>query len=208
MPDASVLFLKIQPGITDWEKVNKPPFKKLNAKMKKIENCNYVIKVAEQLKFSLVGIGGIDITDGNPKLVLSLLEQTMRAYTMTVLQKCAGATKPVSDTEIISWVNDKLASAGFDTKITGFKDAAIKTSQCVVDLIEAIKPGIINYAMMSSGEDDEDDLILNAKYAISMARKLGARVYALPEDLVQVKSKMVLTVFACLMAQALTNKTG
>ncbi len=32
-----------------------------------------------------------------------------------------------------------------------------------------------------------------------MARKIGARVYALPEDIVEVKSKMVMTIFACLM---------
>jgi len=41
----------------------------------------------------------------------------------------------------------------------------------------------------------------NAKYAVSMARKVGARVYALPEDIAEVKSKMVMTVFACLMAR-------
>ena len=39
------------------------------------------------------------------------------------------------------------------------------------------------------------------RYAISMARKIGARVYALPDDLVEVKTKMVLTVFACLMGR-------
>ena len=43
------------------------------------------------------------------------------------------------------------------------------------------------------------DKLDNAKYAISLARKIGARVYALPEDIVEVKSKMVMTVFACLM---------
>lgn len=42
----------------------------------------------------------------------------------------------------------------------------------------------------------------NAKYAISMSRKIGARVYALPDDLVEVNQKMCLTVFACLMARA------
>jgi hypothetical protein len=39
----------------------------------------------------------------------------------------------------------------------------------------------------------------NAKYAISMGRKIGARIYALPEDIVEVKHKMVMTIFACLM---------
>ena len=43
------------------------------------------------------------------------------------------------------------------------------------------------------------DKLDNAKYAISMARKIGARVYALPEDIKEVKAKMVMTVFACLM---------
>lgn len=44
------------------------------------------------------------------------------------------------------------------------------------------------------------DKFTNAKYAVSMARKIGARVYALPEDIAEVKPKMVMTVFACLMA--------
>lgn len=34
-----------------------------------------------------------------------------------------------------------------------------------------------------------------------MARKTGARIYALPEDIAEVKHKMVMTVFACLMAR-------
>lgn len=41
------------------------------------------------------------------------------------------------------------------------------------------------------------------RYAVSMARRIGARVYALPEDLVEVKPKMVMTVFACLMGRGM-----
>ena len=41
--------------------------------------------------------------------------------------------------------------------------------------------------------------ISNAKYAITLARMIGAPVYALPEDLTEVKHKMVMTVFASLM---------
>lgn len=33
---------------------------------------------------------------------------------------------------------------------------------------------------------------MNAKYAISIARKLGATIFVLPEDIVEVKSKMVI----------------
>jgi Calponin homology (CH) domain len=44
------------------------------------------------------------------------------------------------------------------------------------------------------------DNLSNAKLAVSIARKIGARIYALPEDITEVKPKMVMTVFACLMA--------
>ncbi len=45
-------------------------------------------------------------------------------------------------------------------------------------------------------------MLSNAKYAISMSRKIGARVYALPEDLVEPNSKMYFTVFAGLLIAA------
>lgn len=39
----------------------------------------------------------------------------------------------------------------------------------------------------------------NARYAVSIARKIGARVFALPEDIVEGKHKMIMTIFATLM---------
>ena len=36
-----------------------------------------------------------------------------------------------------------------------------------------------------------------------MGRKIGARIYATPEHVVNVDSKMVLTVFACLMGRGM-----
>lgn len=57
--------------------------------------------------------------------------------------------------------------------------------------------------MEQPGEGSADQCSALGRYAISMARKIGARVYALPEDLVEVKPKMVMTVFACLMARGM-----
>jgi hypothetical protein len=64
------LFDKIKPGIVNWDKVNKPPFKQMGGKMKKIENCNYAVELGHQLKFSLIGIGGEDIHNKTKTLVL------------------------------------------------------------------------------------------------------------------------------------------
>lgn len=60
----------IQPGIVNWDKVNKPPFKQMGGKMKKIENCNYAVELGHKMKFSLVGIGGEDIHNGTQTLTL------------------------------------------------------------------------------------------------------------------------------------------
>ncbi len=69
-PFALQLFDRIKPGIVYWDKVNKKEsFKKMGGNMKKLENCNYAIDIAQQLKFSLVGVGGKDIYDGS-KLTL------------------------------------------------------------------------------------------------------------------------------------------
>ncbi|CAI9576123.1 unnamed protein product, partial [Staurois parvus] len=45
--------------------------------------------------------------------------------------------------------------------------------------------------MVKRANLSDDDKMGNAKYAISIARKIGARIYALPDDLVEVKPKMV-----------------
>ncbi|PIO06878.1 hypothetical protein AB205_0059910 [Aquarana catesbeiana] len=82
-------------------------------------------------------------------------------------------------------------------------DKTISTSLPVVDLIDAIQPGSINYDLVKTGSLSDEDKHENAKYAVSMARRIGARVYALPDDLVEVKPKMVMTVFACLMGRGM-----
>jgi hypothetical protein len=196
------LFDKVFPGSVDWSKVNQPPFKKMGAQMKKLENCNYAIQVARDCKLSVVGIGGEDIQTENKTLTLAVVWQIMRAYTLQILQKLSGSDKRIEDAQIVEWVNTTLSGAGKSTAISSFKDPTIATGRAVIDLVDAIKPGSVNYDLVNQGLTDEDKM-LNAKYAVSMSRKIGARVYALPEDIVEVNPKMVLTVFACLMARGL-----
>ncbi|ERE65879.1 plastin-3 [Cricetulus griseus] len=187
----------------DWSKVNKPPYPKLGANMKKLENCNYAVELGKHpAKFSLVGIGGQDLNDGNPTLTLAVVWQLMRRYTLNVLEDL-GEGQKANDDIIVNWVNRTLSEAGKSTSIQSFKDKTISSSLAVVDLIDAIQPGCINYDLVKSGNLTEDDKHNNAKYAVSMARRIGARVYALPEDLVEVKPKMVMTVFACLMGRGM-----
>uniref|UniRef100_A0A8B9I544 Plastin 1 n=1 Tax=Anser brachyrhynchus TaxID=132585 RepID=A0A8B9I544_9AVES len=189
----------------DWSHVNKRPYPLLGGNMKKIENCNYAVELGKtKAKFSLVGIAGHDLNEGNPTLTLALIWQLMRRYTLNVLSDL-GEGEKVNDEIIINWVNQTLSNANKKTSITSFKDKSISTSLPVLDLIDAIAPKAIRPEMVKREDLSYQDKLNNAKYAISVARKIGARIYALPDDLVEVKPKMVMTVFACLMGRGLNK---
>lgn len=188
----------IKPGVVNWNKVHKK-FTPLRKFMEKLENCNYAVELGKQSKFSLVGIAGQDLSEGNATLTLALIWQLMRAYTLSVLTQLTHSDSPIIEKEIVQWVNTKLGAAGKTSNIKSFQDSSIANAKVVIDLVDAIKPGSVNYDLIKQTGVEEDNLA-NAKYAISMARKIGARVYALPEDITEVKPKMVMTVFACLMA--------
>lgn len=188
----------IRPGIVNWSKVIQK-FNKMRVLMEKISNCNYAVDLGKECKFSLVGIAGKDIYDCNETLTLALIWQLMRAYTLSILSRLAREDgHPIVEKEIVSWANEKLSAAGKKSQIRNFNDPSIADAKVVIDLVDSCKQGSVNYDVVKSGSTDQERLD-NAKYAISMARKIGARVYALPEDIVEVKSKMVMTIFACLM---------
>ena len=55
----------VHPGIVEWKQVNtKHPI----SRFKQVENTNYAVVLGKSMKFTLVGIGGSDITDGVKKL--------------------------------------------------------------------------------------------------------------------------------------------
>ncbi|XP_015230749.1 plastin-1 [Cyprinodon tularosa] len=192
--------------VVDWKRVNNPPYPQLGGNMKKLENCNYAVRLSkEDANFSLVGVGGQNINEGDRVHTLALVWQLMRRYTVMVLSNLGHKEKDV-DQFILNWVNTTLKDSRKETHISSFKDKLISTSLPVIDLIDAIAPGMVKWDMVKRGEKGvlkNDEKLNNAKYAISLARKIGARVYALPDDLVEVKNKMVMTVFACLMGHDL-----
>lgn len=198
------LYERIQVPV-NWRRVNRPPYPALGANMKKLENCNYAVELGKkEAKFSLVGVGGENINEGSSMHTLALVWQLMRRYTVKVLSDL-GDGERVNDQIIINWVNSTLKAGGKDSYINSFKDKSISTSLPVLDLIATIVPNAIKNEMVKRGQLSDEDKLNNAKYAISVARKIGAKVYALPEDLVEVKPKMVMTVFACLMGRGMTK---
>jgi len=168
---------------------------------KKLENDNYAVEIGKSLKFSLEGIQGKDIFDGNKTFTLAILWQLMRHHVLAILAKLGGGQR-IGDNDIIEWANNTVRSAGKSSSMSSFKDPSLKNSIFLIDLIDAVSPGSADYSLVTHSED-EQELLLNAKYAVSLARKIGCCVFALPEDIVEVKPKMIMTFVSTVMAVAM-----
>ena len=83
-------------GLVDWKQVEKNP----NNKFKKVSNCNYVVVLGKQLKFSLVNISGTDINSGNKKLILALVWQMMRYHTLSFVKNVNAKVQPIAHTQL------------------------------------------------------------------------------------------------------------
>ena len=62
------------------------------------------------MKFSLIGVQGKDLFDGNQTLTLALVWQLMRAYTLAILSRMSEDGKQVVDDDIISWANQRVSA--------------------------------------------------------------------------------------------------
>jgi plastin-1 len=166
---------------------------KLNEKADRfisLERCNLAIKIAnEQLNIKITGLHGADILDGNKTLILGLIWQIMRYHILSTLNG-------ISDVEIINWVNGIVNDPNH--KISSFKDQSLKNGKFLLYLLQKLKPGCVDPNLIEEGSEEAHRE--NAKYAISVARKLGATIFLLPEDIIEVRAKLIMTLMGTIMA--------
>ena len=191
---------KMRPGSVDWKRVNKPPFK---LPFKKMENTAYVVEAAKDMKLALVGIGGEDIVGGNHKLLLGLLWQFIRFDTMRLLSDLGGTGGAAAkDADVLKWANETVKASGSERAIASFKDKTMTDGLFFIDLLRAIEPRVINPELVMDPADNDKDKEMNAKYVISVARKLGCNIFLLWEHIVEVNPKMLLVMTAAIMTLA------
>ncbi|TVU28269.1 hypothetical protein EJB05_19780, partial [Eragrostis curvula] len=198
---------KVSPGSVNWKLASKPPIK---LPFRKLENCNQVVKIGKQLKFSLVNLAGNDIVQGNKKLIVALLWQLMRFNILQLLNKLryhsqGSEGKEITDADILKWANNKVKASGRSSQMESFKDKSLSNGLFFLELLSAVQPRVVNWKVVTKGEADEEKK-LNATYIISVARKLGCSVFLLPEDIIEVNQKMILTLTASIMYWSLQKQ--
>ncbi|CEG69362.1 Putative Fimbrin [Rhizopus microsporus] len=122
----------------------------------------------------------------------------MRENVVHTLQSLNKNGRPVSDQDLVRWANETVQRGGKNSRMTSFKDPSLSTGVFFLDVLNGMKPGYVDYSMVTDGRTEED-AFNNAKLAISIARKVGATIFLVPEDIVEVRPKMNLTFIGSLM---------
>lgn len=173
----------LEPGIIDWKKVDMAP---KNDFPKNINSGQAVDVCKNKLKFSMVAVGGNDFTKGNKTPILTLVWQLVRHHYLKLI---GGQTEK----ELIDWANAAVGDK--HAPIANLKDKKLADGKFLMHLLASVEDRAIDWEIMQDG-DDEESMKNNAKYVISVARKLGAVIFAVWEDFVNVNPKQILVFLA------------
>lgn len=203
LKDGTILlqaFEKVLPGSVSQKHINKRPASGNElSRFKALENTNYAVETGKANHFSLVGIEGSDIVDGNKLLTLGLVWQIMRRNIVLTLKSLTANGRELTDSDILKWAKEKVAKGGKSTNVRSFSDPSIANGMFLLDVLNGLKPGYVDYDLVTPGATEEDRYA-NARLAISIARKLGALIWLVPEDINEVRSRLIYTFVGSLMA--------
>lgn len=91
----------------------------------------------------------------------------------TLSQLSAGGGRPLSDMDILKWGNSTVQKAKPSARtIRSFKDPSLTTGLFVLDLLDAIRPGIVDPALVIAVDEtgDYDDRRQNGKLLLLFTR--------------------------------------
>lgn len=173
-------FDKIAPNTVVWRRVAKPkqggvkpyvepaegeegegnidvaPSQPSLSRFKCVENCNYAVELGGNNGIHLVGIQGADIVDGSKTLVLGMVWQLMR---MSIIKTLSSLSKggQINDQEILKWANNTIRKAKPGARaIRSFKDPSLTTAVFFLDLLEALRPGVVDPSMITNVSETGD----------------------------------------------------
>lgn len=200
----------VEPGLVNFARVNLLPGAN---RYKRVENCNYVINLGRAMDFHLTNVAGLDIVDGNQKLVLAFMWQLMRYATLKQLSKLAFDGFAADDGEVLRWANERVTAAaeeaghaGADVRVASFADPSLSNGYFLLYLLNSIRP-IVNWALVSSGATTEEQ-VSNAMYVLSVARRLGAQVVCTHHDIVDARAKPIMLLVASVMVAESRARQG
>ena len=172
---------RIDNDSVDWSKPKMAPKNLFDFS----HNANLAEESMRSLGVKCVGVGAQDIVDVQKKNILAMVWQLMRVHYLKIIGS-------KTDQDLIAWMNQVLQP---EQPLKGFNDPQLADGRMLIKLTGSVEPRIINWDLVTPGQTDEEKE-MNAKYAISIARKLGAIIFMVWDDIPRLNKKMLL-IFVC-----------
>jgi len=185
---------RIFPDSVDFKQGNKNPA----TVFKRLENCCLAIETSRKVGLKLVGIEGKDIEAGTPKFVLALCWQIWKTHIGNMLAQVTGTGTRPQDKDIVKWANDKVRAAGYNLQIKDFKDKTLADGQYIAHLLASVRRTAVDFDVLSAGSTEEEQKS-NSEYIISVARKIGCTIFNVPDDITEVRPKMLMVLVSMIM---------
>ena len=111
--------------------------------------------------------------------LFSAVWQLMKAYTLSLLSRLNPDGTPIVESEILAWANNRLKEEGTeDVEIKSFQDKTLRTAIPILRLVDAIKPGAVNWSIVIRGENLSQEVGHN--YSSSSLNLLTRNVLKMP----------------------------
>lgn len=95
---------------------------------------------------------------------------------------------------VYGWRAQAAAAAGQIDEVSpikSFNDPSLSNGHFLLSLLAAVRP-VVDWSLVSDGAD-HDAKVANARLVISVARKLGASVFCVPEAIADGEAKMIMS---------------
>ena len=123
-------------------------------------------------------------------LVLAIVWQLNRLHALQLIGS-------KTEQDLLNWVSEI-------EPVTAFNDAKFADGILTIKLETQINASVVDYNLVRTGGSEEDKE-MNAKYAISIARKLGAVIFLDWHDILERNKKMIL-LFVCALYELKYNQ--
>jgi len=100
----------------------------------------------------------------------------------------------LSEDKLLEWANLRVVNV---PKIQSFKDKSLVDSKFLFEVLASIEPRAVKKEYIKNGSNAEE-IEANAKYVISVARRIGATTFLVWEDIKEAKANMIMTFIASL----------
>jgi plastin-1 len=112
----------------------------------------------------------------------------------------------LKEDDMIRWANSSVSRHARPTRMLDFKDLSLADGRFFLDLVDSLHPGVVNFSLVNDVAHSPMEKLSNASYAINAARRLGCFIFCLPEDIVELRSKLLLTFVGSLMLFATSQE--